>query len=166
MGFLDFLFGKSKNICPACGTKGARASEVPIRCPNPSCQQYDATLGGSWAASFRKRFKRVSDYSPTRPLAIRYNNFQGEQKTFTVDGESLLRKKNHIVARVAPTGLKISLSRDRIQNLREVEQALPQQEEPAPTVPTTRERQVLGYHRKNKTTSPLYEQIRAKYPNW
>ncbi|HZR28150.1 MAG TPA: hypothetical protein VFA71_05165 [Terriglobales bacterium] len=163
MGFLDFLFGKSKNICPACGTKGARASDLPVRCPNPSCQYFDATLGQGWAASFRKR---SSDYSPTRPLAIRYNNFQGQQKIFTADAGSLQRKKNHIVARVAPTGLKIVLARDRIQNLREVEQALPQQAETATTGPTTRERQVLGYHKKHKTTSPLYEQLRAKYPNW
>ncbi|HTC94842.1 MAG TPA: hypothetical protein VK699_15480 [Terriglobales bacterium] len=163
MGFLDFLFGKSKNICPTCGTKGARASDVPIRCPNPSCQYFDSTLGQGWASSFRKRY---SDYSPTKPIPIRYNNFQGEQKIFTVDARSLQRKKNHIVVCVAPTGLRISLSRDRIQNLREVEQALPQQAESARTGPTTRERQVLGYHKKHKTTSPLYEQIRAKYPNW
>ena len=162
MGFLDFLFGKRKALCPACGTKGARTSDVPIRCPNPSCQYYDATLGGSWAASFRKR---SFDYSPARPLAIRYNNFQGQQKIFTADAGSLRRKKNHIVACVAPTGMKISLSRDRIQNLREVEQALPQQTEAAGSGPTGREWQVLGYHRKHKTTSPLYEQIRAKYPN-
>jgi hypothetical protein len=25
---------------------------------------------------------------------------------------------------------------------------------------------VLGYHKKHKTTSPLYEKIRAKYPDW
>ena len=32
--------------------------------------------------------------------------------------------------------------------------------------PTPRERQVLAYHKKYGTTSPLYEKIRAKYPDW
>jgi len=35
-----------------------------------------------------------------------------------------------------------------------------------PLGPTARERQVLAYHKKYKTTFPLYEKIRAKYPNW
>lgn len=32
--------------------------------------------------------------------------------------------------------------------------------------PTPKERQAMGYHQKHATTSPLYEKIRAKYPNW
>jgi hypothetical protein len=99
-------------------------------------------------------------------LAILYRNFQGQEKTFTADKESLQRKGNHIVARVAPTGEKIALSRDRIQNLSEVEQALLQAAETARAGPTARERQVLSYHKKYKSTSPLYEKIRAKYPDW
>jgi hypothetical protein len=82
------------------------------------------------------------------------------------DRESLRRKRNHIIARVAPTGERISLSRDRIQNLADVEDALSQRVEEVPHGPTARERQVLAYHKKYKTTSPLYEKIRAKYPNW
>jgi len=35
-----------------------------------------------------------------------------------------------------------------------------------PSGPTARERQVLGFHKKHKSTSPLYEEIRAKYPDW
>jgi hypothetical protein len=111
---------------------------------------------------------RRSDYSPERPLAIRYCNFQGFEKTFTADKESVRRKGNHINARVAPTGERIALSRDRILNLAEVEQAFPQADavEPPKPRPTARERQVLGFHKKYKSTSPLYEKIRAKYPEW
>jgi len=29
-----------------------------------------------------------------------------------------------------------------------------------------RERQVRSYHKKYGTTSPLYEKIKAKYPDW
>ena len=166
MGFLDFLFGKSKDVCPACGTKGARPTDLPPRCPNPSCQYFDATLGGKGVLEkARTPTMRRGNYSPARPVSIRYRNFQGEEKTFTTDAESLKRGKNHIIARVTPTGEAISLSRDRIQNLTEIEQMLPALQPPV-SIPTKRERQVLGYHKKHGTTSPLYEQIRAKYPNW
>jgi hypothetical protein len=169
MGLLDFLFGKTK--CPQCGVKGARKSEGRIRCPNPSCQNFDGTLRGRGG---RHRMgglfaPRRSDYSPERPLAIRYRNFRDEEKTFTADKGWLVRRRNHIIARVAPTGETISLSRDRIQNLSEVERALSENPAPAqsrPAGPTARERQVLSYHMKYKSTSPLYEKIRAKYPNW
>jgi hypothetical protein len=70
------------------------------------------------------------------------------------------------VAKVAPKGQQITLSRDRIQNLQEVERQMPQRIEPGQEWPNKRERQVLNYHKKYKSTSPLYEKIRAKYPNW
>ena len=162
MSLLDFLFKKTR--CPLCGTKGARASDGRTRCPNPSCQYFDGTLGRDGA---RARRPRRSDYSPASALYIRYRNFQGQEKTFTADKESLRRTKNHIIARVAPTGEKISLSRDRIQNLSEVEEAVPQVgDAERQSRPTARERRVLAFHKKHKSTSPLYEQIRAKYPNW
>ena len=112
------------------------------------------------------RVPRRSDYSPPRPLAIRYCNFQGFEKTFTADKESLQRKRNHITARVMPTGERIALSRDRILNLEEVEQALPQAVEPPQLRPTARERRVLSFHKNHKSSSPLYEKLRAKYPDW
>ena len=100
-------------------------------------------------------------------MAIRYRNFRGEDKTFTADKECLVRRRNHIIARVAPTGETITLSRDRIQNLSEVEEALPEAKtETSRPEPTARERQVLSYHMRYKSTSPLYEKIRAKYPDW
>jgi hypothetical protein len=60
----------------------------------------------------------------------------------------------------------VALSHDRILNLSEVEQAMPQASEPAKPKPAARERQILGYHKKHKGTSPPYEQTRAKYPRW
>ena len=165
MGFLDFLFGKPK--CPQCGTKGARVSLNRILCPNPSCQYFDGTLRHSGVlGGGASRAPRRSDYSPERPLAVRYRNFEGREKIFTAEKQSLRRKHNHITAQVAPTGERISLSRDRIQNLAEVEEALSEWGEELPLGPTARERQVLAYHKKYKTTSPLYEEIRAKYPDW
>ncbi|SRR5882724_1602999 len=159
MGLFDFLFGKKK--CPQCGASGARTTGDRVRCPNPSCRYFDGTVGRGLGLRPRR-----SDYSPASALAIRYRNFRGEEKTFTADQDSLRRKCHHIVARVAPTGENISLSRDRIQNLTEVEEALPQPTETAQPGPNARERQVLSYHKKYKSTSPLYEKIRAKYPDW
>lgn len=162
MSFLDIFFRKTK--CPQCGTKGARIADGRTRCPNPSCQHFDGTLGRGGRPGGRG-VPRRSDYSPARPLYIRYRNFQGQEKTFTADQDSLKRTRNHIIARVAPTGENISLSRDRIQNLSEVEQAVPQVSDDRPR-PTARERRVLTFHKNHKSTSPLYEQLRAKYPDW
>ena len=103
---------------------------------------------------------------PAGSMAIQYRNFQGQDKTFYADARSVHREKNHIVATVAPKGRQITLSRDRIQNLREVEGQMPQRVEPGQNWPTPRERQVLNYHKKNNSSSPLYEKIRSKYPNW
>jgi hypothetical protein len=166
MGFLDFLFGQSK--CPRCGTKGARKSQGQTRCPNPSCPLFDISLRGTRDSTRVGSISppRRGDFSPQSPLAIRYRNFRGEEKTFTADSETLQRKRNHIIAQVTPTGENISLSRDRIQNLDEVEEALPKIAEYRQPGPTARERQVLGFHKKHKSTSPLYEKIRAKYPDW
>jgi|KBSSwiStaDraftv2_1062776.scaffolds.fasta_scaffold170618_2 hypothetical protein len=164
MGLLDFLFGQSK--CPRCGTKGARKSQGQTRCPNPSCPNFDISLRANQARAGRISSPSRGDFSPVAPIEIRYRNFRGEEKTFTADTETLRRKRNHIIARVAPTGQSISLSRDRIQNREEVENAASPITESRQPGPTARERQVLGYHKKHKSTSPLYEEIRAKYPNW
>jgi len=166
MGFLDFLFGQGK--CPRCGTKGARKSQGQTRCANPSCPFFDISLRSNPKSPRLRGISPVGDgdFLPESPLAIRYRNFQGEEKTFTAERQSLRRKRNHIIARVAPTGACISLSRDRIQNLQEVESVMARTADSLPSGPTARERQVLGFHEKHKSTSPLYEEIRAKYPDW
>ncbi len=182
MGFLDFLTGGGKPIfCPECGTKGAqKADSGRIRCPNSNCTNFDPSMqvisalgnlagsGGSTSPSTPqgRAASGRGGFSPARPLTIQYSNFKGETKTFTGDADTAERKNNHISVRVMPTGARLSLSRDRIQNLAEVESALPQRVAPGQAWPTARERQVMGYHKKHGTTSPLYEQIRAKYPNW
>lgn len=76
------------------------------------------------------------------------------------------RVKNHISVKVAPKGVRIALARDRILNLNDVEAAFPQRIAPDQDWPTPRERQILNYHKYHRTTSPRFESIRAKYPNW
>jgi hypothetical protein len=171
MGFLDFLvslFGGGKIQCPSCGAQGAKkASYQTIKCPNPSCPYFDSSLArrGTLRAAGTAVPTR-GDFQPARPVSIHYRNFQDQERTFTADADTIVRKRNHLVAPVTPTGRKIVLSRDRIQNLSEVESLLRQRVEPGQSWPSPRERQVLSYHHKHGSTSLLYEKIRAKYPNW
>jgi hypothetical protein len=172
MGLLDCLIslfsGGEKIECPNCGAAGARkTSDGLIHCKNPSCQYFDAGLahGGRLARRYTTVPTR-GDFHAEHPVSIRYINFVGQNRDFSAERESLVRKRNHIVARVAPTGRTVTLSRDRIQNLSELEAYLPHKLEPGQQWPSGRERQILNYHKKHGTTSSRYEQVRAKYPNW
>jgi hypothetical protein len=175
MGFLDFLKGEKKLQCPNCGTEGAKQSkDGTMRCPNRSCPYFDLSLAsaptpanwtpGSQPASGLRSWR--GGFVPSQPITIRYRNFQNQERVFTADAGATVRKKNHLVATVTPTGAKITLSRDRIQNLSEVENALPLKVKSGQPWPSPRECQVLGYHKKHGTTSPLNQKIRAKYPSW
>jgi hypothetical protein len=171
MGFLDFLislFGGGRIQCPSCGAQGAKkATDETIKCTNPSCPYFNSSLDRRGALPVAATTVPTrGDFHPVRPVSIRYRNFQGQERTFSADADATVRKRNHLVATVTPTGRRIVLSRDRIVNLSQVENALPQRVEPGQSWPSPRERQVLSYHKKHGTTSPLYEKIRAKYPNW
>ena len=166
---IDALGGGMK--CPACGTRGARKSGEAIRCINPVCQFFNPqATPEARAARARVRAQARQPGGPYVPsgntVSIRYRNFRDESKTFTADRSSLKRRHNHIVARVAPSWRQLSLSRDRIENLSEIDAHLPERDRSGTPQPTARERQVLGYHKKYGTTSPLYEKIRTKYPSW
>jgi hypothetical protein len=106
------------------------------------------------------------NWQPQHPIRVQYRNFQEREQTLTAEADSCRRQKNHISLLVAPTGRRITLRRDRIDNLAEIEAHCAQRVAPGQDWPTPRERQVLNYHKKHKSTSPLYEKIRAKYPDW
>src|SRR2546421_13085735 len=169
MGFLDSLLGKNK--CPNCGTPGAQISGSEVRCLNPLCTYFMFAQGRSETprpVTSSPQSPQPSSAMPSQPITIQYVNFQGQQKNFVADASTLKRSREHILAKVAPKGQQIALARRRIQNLHEVEQALPQghRGDSGDSYPNARERQVLSYHKKHKSTSPLFEKIRAKYPNW
>ncbi len=172
MGLLDFLIGlfsRGETLqCPNCGQAGERKTDDAItHCKNPACPYFDEGL--LYGGGLRRRLTAVptkGNFRPQHPVSIRYVNYVGQSRDFSAERGSIVRKNNHLVAQVAPTGKKITLSRERIQNLTEVEAAMPQQVAPGQPWPTPRERQILGYHKKNGTTSARYEQVRAKYPNW
>ncbi len=171
MALLDFLIGLfsggSTVQCPSCGVQGAqKSSDGLIRCKNPECPYFDPTRRKGTLRQAGTTVPTRGDFRPEHAVSIRYRNFAGKDYAFTAERDSVVRKNNHLVARMAPTGRKITLSRDRIQNLAEVEAQLPQRVSPGQSWPTPRERQILGYHKKHGTTSPRYEQVRARYPNW
>ena len=171
MGLLDFLIGLftggNKIQCPSCGRPGAtKASDGLIHCTNPTCPYFDPPQRKGTLRQAGSTIPTRGDFRPQHPLAIRYRNFMGEERTFTAERYSLVRKQNHLVARVLPTRQKITLSRDRVQNLNEVEAAIPQRVAAGQAWPTPRERQILNYHKKHGSSSPRYQQVRAKYPNW
>ncbi|HKU25279.1 MAG TPA: hypothetical protein VJQ54_07380 [Candidatus Sulfotelmatobacter sp.] len=172
MGLLDFLIGLftaggSKIQCPSCGAQGARkSSDGLIHCGNPTCPYFDPALRRGTRGQAGSSVPTRGDFHPEHPLAIRYRNSAGQERTFTAERDSIVRKQNHLVARVVPTGRKITLSRDRIQNLNEVEASIPQRVAAGQPWPTPRERQILNYHKKHGSTSARYEQVRAKFPNW
>jgi hypothetical protein len=93
-------------------------------------------------------------------VEVRYRNFRGEERTFSGDRRTVRRRGNHISLCLAPTGRRVALARDRIQNVSELD-SLARQE---PKL-TAKERQVVGYHQKRQSSSALYESIKRKYPN-
>lgn len=170
MGLFDFLrslFGAGTIQCPSCATKGARqTSDGLIHCHNPMCPYFDPSLRRGTLRQAGTTVPTRGNFRPEHPLTIRYRNFAGQDRSFEAERDSVVRNNNHLTVRVAPKGAKITLARERVQNLAEVEAAMPQRVVSGQPWPTPRERQVLGYHKKHGTTSARYEQARAKYPNW
>lgn len=174
MGLFDLFSGKID--CPSCGAPGAKKSGGRVLCPNSSCPNFDSEVAAAQRASSpppRRAAFASSGVSADAggslgagTLSVRYRNFQGVEKTFSADPESACRKRNHISVCIAPTGVRVALARDRIQNLSEVEAVCSQRVGEGQALPTGVERQILGYHKKHGTNSPRYESLRAKYPDW
>ena len=115
-----------------------------------------------WATGFRAALRswEIIDFAAgVHRIAVRYRNHRDEHKTFGGDRRTLRRRGRHISLNVEPTGRRIALAANRIQNLDEVESALGR-------LPTPREAQVLAYHARRGTTSERYEALRQKYPDW
>ena len=64
------------------------------------------------------------DASGDRHLEVRFRNFRKEEKVFTADRTGARWRRNHLLVRVAPKGIRIALNRDRIENLPEVQAAV------------------------------------------
>jgi hypothetical protein len=104
----------------------------------------------------------LGNYSPgAGSIELRYKNFMGQDKTFVGDYRSAYIRGRHVVIRVAPTGKRISLNLEAIQNRDEVESRVAGNPRPNPN-----ERRILHYHLKRGSSSRLFEEIRRKYPDY
>ncbi len=165
MGIGD-LFGKRTVVCPECRTRGAVKTALGrIRCRNQNCKHYDESAAyeplsvseGSPAV----RTTPQGNFDPgVHRITIRYRNFRGDDTEVVGDARTIRFKKAHVTVRVAPTGRRIALWQKFIQNRDDLKRYEGRRE------PTGVERQILGYHRKRGTTSPRYEELRRKYPEW
>jgi hypothetical protein len=167
MGLFDFLAGTKHITCPECGTPDAVKKGGEIRCKNNSCSNFDADWalkGKLGRVPKRTTIPTRGNFQPVNSVAIRYRNFAGQERTFHMERDSIQRKGKFISGQATPTGRRIALSRDRILNLAELDSQLPAHV--TGPQPSGRERQVLGYHLKHHTTSPLFEKVRAKYPDY
>jgi hypothetical protein len=156
-------------VCPECGTWGAKKSLFKVKCVNPNCRKYDAERAaqvqqnrvvGKSASDVFPHLKGKADPEDYR-LKIRYRNFRGDEVIYSAHPGTLYQTGVHVVARLAPTGKRVTFALDRIQNRSEVETIL--RENPQPS---GHERRVLRYHLKRGTTSALFEKLRQKYPNY
>ncbi|HTQ60961.1 MAG TPA: hypothetical protein VMI32_12090 [Candidatus Solibacter sp.] len=155
--------------CPKCGTWGAKKSLWKVKCVNPACAKYDSEYGegyrqsrisGKTAIEIFPQLKgnaEPNDYT----LQIRYHNFQGNEIIYSADPRTAYRQNQFVVVRLAPTGKRVSFRLDRIQNRSDVESVLSDSPQP-----DGKERRILHYHSRRGTSSPAFEKLREKYPNY
>lgn len=154
-------------VCPVCGQPGAKKRLWQVKCRNMSCSKFDMSLlygeqvpAGVRAPTSPSPIPQAKSFDQgSNSINLRYRNYRGEEKTFVGDRTTVRLKGNHISLRLAPTGQRVTFSRDRIRNLAEFDEITRKQ-------PSPKERRVLEYHKKRGSTSALYESLRRKYPGW
>ena len=164
MGLFDF--SGSIISCPACGARFAKKSFWKIRCVNSNSSKYNS----EYAAQFN--LKRITgkaatevsphlagSFSPQDPITIQYENFRGDELRYQADVTGAYRTGDHVVIRVSPTGRRVAFLVSSIKNRSELEGRLSQEEVPAP-----QERRILNFHLRRGTSSPIFSELRKKYP--
>lgn len=163
-----FEFLWSDGVCPACRTRGARlAPWGKAKCRKPSCPNFDPELQNRPLPPLEPAPPPPGgDFKPAAAVKIGYVNYRGEEKRFDAERASVRQKGEHVTARVAPTGKRIALSKKWIRNMAELQGLVSSAAETDALLKslTPVERQILGYHRKRKSTSPRYEALLKKYP--
>ncbi len=171
MGFFDKF--ASDTACPSCGNHGARQLLWIVKCRNRSCERFDPVLAADQDSAVYPPPARATRPAPPPPvlrgdfdpgprgIEVRYTNHLGEYKTFVGDAGTLRRRGTFVSLCVTPTGQRISLRLDGIENRSEVESRIEQHPEPDGV-----ERQILAYHTRRGSTSARYREVRAKFPEW
>ncbi len=163
MGLGD-LFKKTV-VCPECRTRGAMKTAFgQVRCRNRGCARFHESALAEPAALSAEPVPQPAHHGTFDPgehrIMIHYRTFRGDDTAYVGDGRTIRFKKAHVTVQVAPTGERIALWQKFVKNLEELKRLAPSAE-PAP-----RERQILRYHTRHGTTSPRYEALRRKYPDW
>ncbi len=94
------------------------------------------------------------------PVRIQYRNYRGEDVEYAADRSTLRNFETRISIQVAPRGARITLEKKFVRNLAALGDLTRVGE------PSGVDRQVLTYHLRRGSTSPRFEQLRRKYPNW
>jgi hypothetical protein len=138
------------------------------KCTNPNCSKYDADyaeqanlsrITGKKATEVFPQLK--GDFSPRTPVTVQYENFRGDQLTYVADAHNAYRTGNCLVMRVAPTGKQIAFQFSSIKNRNQVQGNLSEG-----AVPNAHERRILNFHLRRGSTSAVFKEIRAKYPDY
>ena len=129
MSLVAKLFGRPAD-CPMCGTPGAKVGFFSDpKCVNFACRFYDAAQVEERETQRMPAPRQIRPPTPPaeflRLITFEYVNFRREVKTFTGDPTSIRARGTRLSVRVAPTGLRINLGRDRITNLDAIKSALP-----------------------------------------
>ncbi|MGB7283112.1 MAG: hypothetical protein WBE13_12685 [Candidatus Acidiferrum sp.] len=136
---------------------------------NPSCTKYDSEYAEGFRQS-RITGKSASEVFPHLKgkadpndylLRIRYQNFRGNEIIYSADARTAYQRGEYVVVRLAPTGKRVSFKLAKIQNRNDVESVLGENPQPA-----SDERRILHYHLKHGSSSPAFEKLSQKYPNY
>ncbi|MGC0774277.1 MAG: hypothetical protein WB543_15190 [Candidatus Acidiferrum sp.] len=155
--------------CPECGTWGAKKSLWKVKCVNPPCEKYDSEYAEGFRQS-RIAGKTASEVFPDLKgkadpndysLRIHYQNFRGNEIIYSADPRTVYQQNEYVVARLAPTGKRVSFKLARVQNRSDVDSILSGNPQP-----TGNERRILHYHLRHGTSSAAFEKLRQKYPNY
>jgi hypothetical protein len=155
--------------CPKCGTWGAKKLLWKVKCTNPSCEKYDSEYAqafrqsrvmGKAASEVFTHLKGKADPNDYT-MEIRYNNFRGDEIIYSADPGTAYQQGEFVVARLAPTGKRVSFKLERIQNRSDVESIVKENPQPSGA-----ERRILHYHLRRGTSSRTFEELRQKYPNY
>jgi hypothetical protein len=155
--------------CPKCGAWGAKKSLWKVKCTNPECGKYDPEYAAAYRQS-RVVGKAATEVFPhlngkadpnDYSLQIRYQNFRGDELTYSVDPRTAYQQGEHVVVRAAPTGKRISFRLTKIQNRHEIDTVL--RDNPQPS---RNERRILRFHLRRGSSSAAFEKLREKYPNY
>lgn len=154
--------------CPYCGARRASKTLWKVKCANPNCVKFDS----EYAAQVNQNRivgRNATDvfsglhgnFSPRSPVTVRFENYLGDQLLYLADAHGAYRAGECLVMRVAPTGKHVAFRLSAIVNRSEVEGSLTEGD-----LPSANERRILNFHLRRGTSSPLFVQIRQKFPDY